>query len=557
MMSLKNVFTLGAGILVTNTGAFLLQQKGDEEILKDSLIKDLTATFRRGHDEDRLLHFEEAITPMFHALPKNSNGNLGQATARRALHRLFLHRHGWSIEGLLPAEDENDAATPRSISTTWMPSYLMGAIEQLFGTHGVNVQELAVLAAAFEDLAHKEAIGRLEDLYDWMGLKTDTALDEHKSFDVIKAYMVMYTSGGNTTVRSKEHLMAKKGALNRRTLAWLKEVQHNVAEAESLCDAKTGKCGQLDFKAATRVAEDIGEQYRGFNQNECQDLSNTLMDMEDHQKRGHVLLKDFYKPGLHNSWNFTEKEDYLRALGTLDETDPSNTRVIIPNYVYSRPNCLATSEIYVVCCKNTCEDMLAKLEIEIAAPTATPEQISNVLGADPGLASVSLSDLASMYGGMIPIHGRAFAQWMHEAYPRKCPRPLPEGLSHIHDPEDWMTETGRDSTIALEAEKLKQERTCGPDGKGCNGIEAMGSSSTPELPQDPATEEQDNQGTPFPWIRSVVIFCFMVYLALIRSSSKDGKSNWTQLSSTVTSCLSHINAPSKSDTLTVPDGNWV
>jgi len=352
--------------------------------------------------------------------------------------------------------------------------------------------------------------------------------------------------------------MAKKGALNRRTLAWLKEVQHNVAEAESLCDAKTGKCGQLDFKAATRVAEDIGEQYRGFNQNECQDLSNTLMDMEDSQRRGHVLLKDFYKPGLHNSWNFTEKEDYLRALGTLDETDPSNPRVIIPNYVYSRPNCLATSEIYVVCCKNTCEDMLAKLEIEIAAPTATPEQISNVLGADPGLASVSLSDLASMYGGMIPIHGRAFAQWMHEAYPRKCPRPLPEGLSHIHDPEDWMTETGRDSTIALEAEKLKQERTCGPDGKGCNGIEAMGgSSSTPELPQDPATEEQDNQGTPFPWIRSVVIFCFMVYLALIRSSSKDGKSNWTQLSSTVTSCLSHINAPSKSDTLTVPDGNWV
>merc|ERR1719420_1932912 len=149
---------------------------------------------------------------------------------------------------------------------------------------------------------------------------------------------------------------------------------------ESLCDAQTGKCGQLDFKAATRVVEEIGEQYRSFNQGECQDLSNTLFDMEDLHKRGHVLLKDFYRPGLHNSWNFTEKEEYLRALGTLDETDPTNPRVIIPNYLYSRPNCLATSEIYVVCCKNSCEDMMTKLEMEFGAPTAPPEQISYVLG---------------------------------------------------------------------------------------------------------------------------------------------------------------------------------
>lgn len=48
----------------------MLQQKGDEEVLKDTLIRDLTATFRRGHDEDRLLHFEEAVMPMFQALPK-------------------------------------------------------------------------------------------------------------------------------------------------------------------------------------------------------------------------------------------------------------------------------------------------------------------------------------------------------------------------------------------------------------------------------------------------------------------------------------------------------
>merc|ERR1719162_860360 len=147
-----SIFLLGL-CMVPNGEAFLLQQQqGGEGLSRDALIRDLTATFRRGHDAERLLHFEEAVLPMFKSMPKNSDGNLGQATARRALHRLFLQRHGWSIEGLLPAEDENDAATPRSISTTWMPAYLMGAIEQLFGTEGVNVQELAVLAAAFEDL---------------------------------------------------------------------------------------------------------------------------------------------------------------------------------------------------------------------------------------------------------------------------------------------------------------------------------------------------------------------------------------------------------------------
>merc|ERR1719183_2092104 len=73
MMSMAKVFTL-ACVLVTKTGAFILQQKGDEDILKDTLIRDLTATFRRGHDEDRLLHFEEAVMPMFQALPKKFKG---------------------------------------------------------------------------------------------------------------------------------------------------------------------------------------------------------------------------------------------------------------------------------------------------------------------------------------------------------------------------------------------------------------------------------------------------------------------------------------------------
>lgn len=536
------ICVLGLGILVQKSAAFLLQQKDGEGVSKDTLIRDLTATFRRGHDAERLLHFEEAVMPMFNSMPKNSDGNLGQATARRALHRLFLHRHGWSIEGLLPAEDENDAATPRSISTTWMPAFLLEAIEKLFGTDGVNVQELAVLAAAFEDLVHREAIGRLEDLYEWMNLSEDKALSERRSEDIIKAYMIMYTSGGNATVRSKEDLMSKHGALNRRTLTWLKKVERQVAEAESLCNAETGECGQLDFKATTRVAEEIGEKYREFNQGECDDLTNTLKDMEDRQKLGHVLLSNFYKPGLHNSWNFTEKEDYLRALGTLDETDPANPRVIIPNYVHSRPNCLAASEIYVVCCKNLCEDLMGKLEMELQSPTAKPEYIEKLLWSIPGKPSKSLNDLAISYGGEIPIHGRAFAQWLHEAYPRTCPRPMPDAISHAEEPEDWTSWSI--SSAGLEemdsnAPQMSQENV------------------RIELLQDPMMQMHDQEVTPFTW-SPFCIFALLMYAALVRSSRKEGKSNWNQLRSTVTSYLSRINATTKhSETLIAQDGDWV
>lgn len=534
-----NICVLGFCILAQKSAAFLLQQPDGEGISKDTLIRDLTATFRRGHDAERLVHFEEAIMPMFNSMPKNSEGNLGQATARRALHRLFLHRHGWSIEGLLPAEDENDAATPRSISTTWMPAFLLEAIEKLFGTDGVNVQELAVLAAAFEDLVHREAIGRLDDLYEWMNLSEDKALSGRRSEDVIKAYMIMYTSGGNATVRSKEDLMSKHGALNRRTLTWLKKVERRVAEAESLCDAQTGDCGQLDFKATVRVVEEIGEKYREFNQGECEDLTRTLKGMEDRQKLGHVALSDFYKPGLHNSWNFTEKEDYLRALGTLDETDPANPRVIIPNYVHSRPNCLAASEIYVVCCKNLCEDLMFKIEMELQAPTAKPEYIEKLLWTTWKPPSRSLNDLAKSYGGEIPIHGRAFAQWLHEAYPGSCPRPMPDAISHATEPEDW-------TSWSISSAGLEEMDSNAPQMSQDN--------VRIELPQDPMTQMHDQDVTPFSW-SPFCVFALLMYAALVRSSRKDGKFKWNHLLSKVTT---HFNATTKrSETLIAQSGEWV
>merc|ERR550532_237787 len=210
--------------------------------MKTKLMSDLTASFRRGHDETRLIAFEDGLRPMFQALPKNVNQNLGHYTARYALHRYFIDKHGWSIEGLAPMDLEREA-TPMSTLSQWMPNYLIDSVEHLLGTDGVNLHELAVVGAVFEDLIHREAQVRLAEIYEILGFSKTGVLHAADAFDVVKAYMTMYTSGGNTTVRTQKDLKEKKGGLNRRTKVWLKDVQAQVAEAESMCDGKSRDCG--------------------------------------------------------------------------------------------------------------------------------------------------------------------------------------------------------------------------------------------------------------------------------------------------------------------------
>jgi hypothetical protein len=424
------MMTVNLAVMMTTLGCLFGDQAlADENAgLKTKLMSDLTASFRRGHDEGRLLQFEEELSPMYASLPKNENSNLDHLIARYALHRFFIERHGWSIEGLAPVDAERQA-TPMSSLSQWMPDYLVNSIEQLLGTSGVTLREMAVLAATFEDLIHREASKRLEDVYDLLNLPKDAILHEKEAFEAIKLYMTMYTSGGNTTVRTKEDVMQKKGGLNLRTKKWLKEVQVKVAEEYEMCDVKTGDCGRLDFKAATRVVEEISEQYRSFNEHECEDLTQTLESEAD--SPGKVALADFYKEGLHGAWNFTESADYLQALGALENAG-SNPHVLIPNYVSSRPNCLATSSIYVVCCRSKCESMLSELENAAKAPLADPNQIMDVLGQQFDSTSVAgLKHVAKQHGGKVPLHGQDFAQWLHEVFPQSCPRPHTSGISHI------------------------------------------------------------------------------------------------------------------------------
>merc|ERR1719162_2925845 len=191
------------------------------------------------------------------------------------------------------------------------------------------------------------------------------------------------------------------------------------------------------YSDVASLVEEIGDRYGRWQDSECRGLKDMLVDMEDPGPggAGRVRLADFYDAALnHNKWQLAENVDYLRQLGALDESKPGNVRVIISNYVNGPSNCVASSSYYSVCCVNECDELLGHLETKIAAPEATPAAIVSLVQDLPSSTVPSnrtlpswlthrLEEAAGHHGGMIPLHGRLFSQWMHFAFPRECPYP--------------------------------------------------------------------------------------------------------------------------------------
>jgi len=202
----------------------------------------------------------------------------------------------------------------------------------------------------------------------------------------------------------------------------------------------------------------VGDRYGRWQDHECRTLKDMLVDMEDKGTggAGRVRLADFYSGALYQGkWQFCESTEYLRKLGALDESDPENLRVIIPNYVNGPSNCVASSSYYSVCCVNECEEILSHMETKIAAPDATPTEIARIIAQLPsatleGNRTLSpwllrrLDEVADHHGGLVPLHGRLFAQWLHYAYPRECVYPHVVGATSPQTADQFVREHRRD-----------------------------------------------------------------------------------------------------------------
>jgi len=226
----------------------------------------------------------------------------------------------------------------------------------------------------------------------------------------------------------------------------------------------SGDLEAYSFDKVMAVVEQVGEQFGRFQNQECVDLKESLLKLEESDGSGRVRLGDFYS----GQWQFSESVDYLRQLGALDESSKANLRVIIPNYLNAPSNCIASSAYYGVCCIDECEELVGQLERKLRAPIASLADVATSvrmqladLPSAQGTGNRTLSntlldklqDLADHHGGRVPIHGRLFAQWMHLVYPRECPYPHVSGTIQPKTSKEWIA-----SGQTVKARKEEQQQ---------------------------------------------------------------------------------------------------
>jgi hypothetical protein len=406
--------------------------------------------------EERLARLEETLRPTFLAMPKNENGNLDHAGVRYVLHRLFVQRHGMYIKGLDPGSDtwKWNSSSPADILEDHVPTFVQDLFEERLKGRGLGMHEIAILAATLEHLIHNEAEGRLKKAYETKNISLEARLGVEETDEVRRVYMFHFLKGPQAVYNEEAVQTMRRIYPNwEESLAFLSKVQEEVMQANAADPAFAE--GKLSFNGTSKVIEEFGERYGRWQNSECLDLKSALMRLEN-KNTGRVLLKDFHGSAKDGAWQFTESIDYLRALGDLDESDPENPSVLIANYVNSASNCLASSSMYSACCINECEDLLGHIEREVAAPEATPDSLAAIIEHLPSATVTApwrlpemlrkrLQEMADYHGGKVQLHGRLFAQLLHNAYPRECPYPHQSNTTTPMTAYDWIAEHGQDA----------------------------------------------------------------------------------------------------------------
>jgi len=456
------------------------------------VIKDLNA--------GKVVPKEQVMVSMYDALPKNRDGFLDFNTARYALHRYFVEHHGWYVRGLEPSK----AASYANVATLPKDSvlgYMQSLFEAQVGSKGLVLREVAVLAASLEQLFKSDYKTRLEDVFQALTLSTTQNISVMKlsqAVELCTASWILGKSVKGMTVQEVNSIgrnISMWFADWNETLHFIKEIQSNDAAmiAAQQHEASASEAMTVGFTDGLRIVEQISERMGGLQRKVCSRLKATLSTNAT-RATGRVQMKDFYYHAVkNNDLHFTESLPNLARMGVLDETDPKKPQVIVPNYVVSRANCIASTGFYSVCCPNECEALIGHLEMNLQDAWADPEEIvklvSNLPSASvPAPRNLServlrrLEEVAVYHSGIVPIHGRLFAQWLHHVYPSECPYPHPAGsLNTTVTAEEWLD----DSRAAAEVE---MERWMANTGEETQEMEVDNESEDTELPWSPEEE---------------------------------------------------------------------
>jgi len=405
--------------------------------------------------EEELKGIEEELQPIWRALQK-SEGHIERRSLRYLVHRFFDRRSALHIRGFEPSRPMNSSGWgDADILSQRVPAYVEAVLESEHKMRkGFTLRDAAYMVATIKQLVFDSESALLEKAYKARRKSLSRSLSHTEIRGVLEAYLVNWFVGNDD--ESVSILLSNRSLLEESIPHWDKIVsmaegqarameykrQRNPLAALADASARPGHnalVSQYSFDDMHRVIGAVTTSFASFWESECQAMKNALLDMDTHHT-GRVPLSKFYGSALDAEWRFGESESYLRELGALDETSWRGKQVMIANYIQGASNCIVSSSHYLVCCVNECEALLGELEVAIAAPVASPQQILEIVR---GMSSVEedlspalqgslldqLEKIGATHDGRVPLHGRLFAQWLHYAFPRECPFPHKAGAA--------------------------------------------------------------------------------------------------------------------------------
>jgi len=370
------------------------------------------------------------------------------------------------VRGFEPSRPLNEASWGAvDILSQMVPAYVESVLDSKHNTqHGFSLQDAIDMVLTLDQLIFESESTILETVY----RRQQKLVHRPLSFQGIKQVMEEYLIKWMVEPAFQEQLIANATLASEvlphynelmkfvegRIRTW--EYQRQQPRAASVAAKKIHRNVDVwemkySFEEAHEIAGSITRSFQSFWQSECDSMKASLVGM-DSRGTGRVPLSKFYNAAVNSDWRFGESESYLRELGALDETSSwLGPQVIIQNYIQASSNCIVSTEHYLVCCQNECASLLGEIETAIDAPTALPSAILKFVRDMPmqttldteemphlnaGLVS-QLERIAKKHGGMVPLHGRLFAQWLHYVFPHECPFPHKNGVVSSITPAEY------------------------------------------------------------------------------------------------------------------------
>lgn len=438
------------------SGAFLADKGGKlSEKFQDDIMNAMGSVLGCGGEADpaQINSIKSIVMPMWHTMPKTQN-RIDRRHLRYVVHRYFMQKSSLMVRGFEPMRPMNDSSWGSvDILSQMVPAYVESVLEAKHKTQqGFSLQDAVDMVLALDQLIFDSESALIENVYASQGKPVQRTLSHEGLKEVLEEYMIkwmvdaepedhdMLLADRTLAAKHLPHYYQLMQFVDGRIKTFDYERQHSTSIEGQGRDAWSKK---YSFEDTHKVVGGMTRSFQAYWQSECASMKEALMGMDKHST-GRVPLAKFYNTAINSDWRFGESEAYLRELGALDESSSwMGAQVIIPNYLQATSNCIVSTEHYLVCCQAECESLLGEIESAIQAPEALPGAILDIVRSMTSQTTLDhdepphlegnmvdqLNKVAQNHGGMVPLHGRLFAQWLHYVFPHECPLPHKAGAA--------------------------------------------------------------------------------------------------------------------------------